>query len=135
MKITICICNVRVSEWIYNLQLSECQGTPCSKQTLYLKFRWLKRESNSQPLHKQTLNHLAKLANWFSNVVGIYLYSAILKLQISRLFWARSSLIQSSTFVTKGCGTEPREAIYFSNSTLDGSSNAAIHMLYMAVDN
>ena len=30
-------CHVRVSEWIYTIQLSECQGTPCSKQARYLK--------------------------------------------------------------------------------------------------
>ena len=30
--------------------LSECQGTPCSKQTPYLKFKWQQRDSNSQPI-------------------------------------------------------------------------------------
>ena len=31
-------CHVRFSEWIYALSLPECHGTPCSKQTRYLKF-------------------------------------------------------------------------------------------------
>ena len=33
-------CHVRVSEWICTLYLPECQGTPCSKQARYLKFKW-----------------------------------------------------------------------------------------------
>ena len=40
--------------------LPECQGTPCSKQAPYLKFKWQQRNSNPQPLRKRTLNHLAK---------------------------------------------------------------------------
>ena len=43
-------CHVRVSEWIHTLYLSECQGTPCSKQAWHLKFKWLQRNSNPQPL-------------------------------------------------------------------------------------
>ena len=43
-------CHVRVSEWMYTLQLPECQGTPCSKQAQYLKSKWLQRDSNRQPL-------------------------------------------------------------------------------------
>ena len=43
-------CHVRVSEWIHALYLPECQGTPCSKQAPYLKFKWLQRDSNPQPL-------------------------------------------------------------------------------------
>ena len=31
-------------------QLSECEGTPCSKQTWYLKFKWQQRDSNPQSL-------------------------------------------------------------------------------------
>ena len=31
---------IRVLEWIYTLQLPECQGTGCSKQTRYRKFKW-----------------------------------------------------------------------------------------------
>ena len=34
-------CHVHVSEWIYTLELPECQGTPCSKQAWNLKFKWL----------------------------------------------------------------------------------------------
>ena len=28
-------------EWIHTTELPECQGTPCSKQVRYLKFKWL----------------------------------------------------------------------------------------------
>ena len=43
--------------------LPQCQGTPCSKQAPYLKFK----DSNGIRTHnllvcKRTLNHLAKLA-------------------------------------------------------------------------
>ena len=33
-------CHVGVSEWVYTIKLLECQGTPYSKQTQYLKFKW-----------------------------------------------------------------------------------------------
>ena len=46
--------HVRVWEWIHTLQLPECQGTPCSKQASYLKFKWLQRDSNPQPLSSST---------------------------------------------------------------------------------
>ena len=29
---------------------AECQGTPCSKQVPYLKFKWQQQDSNPQPL-------------------------------------------------------------------------------------
>ena len=38
--------------------LSKCQGMPCSRQVLYLKFKWQQQDSNPQ-----TLNHLAKQAS------------------------------------------------------------------------
>ena len=39
-----------------------CQETPCLKQAPYLKFKWQQQNSNPQPVCKQTVNHLAKLA-------------------------------------------------------------------------
>ena len=35
-------------------KLPECQGTPCSKQAPYLKFKWQQRDSNPQPLRLKT---------------------------------------------------------------------------------
>ena len=43
-------CHVCVSEWIHNLQLPECQGTPCLKQARNLKVKWLQLDSNPEPL-------------------------------------------------------------------------------------
>ena len=43
-------CRVRVSEWIHTLFLPKCQGTPCSKQARYLKFKWQQRDLNPQSL-------------------------------------------------------------------------------------
>ena len=43
-------CHMCVLEWIYTLQLPECQETHCWKQTQYLKFKWQQRDSNPQPL-------------------------------------------------------------------------------------
>ena len=43
-------CHVRVWEWIQTLLLPECQGSLCSQQALYLKIKWLQRDSNPQPL-------------------------------------------------------------------------------------
>ena len=34
-------CHVLILEWIYTLQLPECEETLCSKQAWYLKFKWL----------------------------------------------------------------------------------------------
>ena len=46
--------HLRVSEWIYTLYLTESEGTPCSRQAWYLKFKWLPRSSNQQPLRSLT---------------------------------------------------------------------------------
>ena len=34
-------CQIRIFGRIYTLQLPECQGSPCSKQVWYLKYRYL----------------------------------------------------------------------------------------------
>ena len=39
-------CHIHVSEQVCTLQLPECQGTPCSKQTQYLKLKWQQQDSN-----------------------------------------------------------------------------------------
>ena len=44
------LCHVLVSEWIYTLELPECQGTSSSKQARHLKFKRQQRDSNPQPL-------------------------------------------------------------------------------------
>ena len=41
---------VRVSEWIHIVYLPECQGTTCSKQAQYLKFKWQQQDWNPKPL-------------------------------------------------------------------------------------
>ena len=46
--------HVRVLEWIHTLYLPECQATSSSKQVQYLKFKWLQRDSNPQPLSSWT---------------------------------------------------------------------------------
>ena len=46
-------CHIRILEWIYTLQLHECEGTPWSKQTRYLTLKWLQRDSNPQPFSQQ----------------------------------------------------------------------------------
>ena len=43
--------HVGVSEWIQTLLLPASQGTPCSKQVRYLKFKWLQLDTNPQPLN------------------------------------------------------------------------------------
>ena len=61
--------------------------------------KWQQQDdANPQPLSKQTLNYLAKLAKWWSCVVSTFLYGAFDCMlschicKISHLFWARSSL-------------------------------------------
>ena len=43
-------CHTRVSWWIHALYLTECQGTPCSKQVENLKVKSLQLDSNPQPV-------------------------------------------------------------------------------------
>ena len=43
-------CHVRVSRLINTLELPECEGTSCSKQVQYLKFKWQQRDSNPKSL-------------------------------------------------------------------------------------
>ena len=43
-------CHIRISEWVHNTYLRECQGTLCLKQTRYLKIKWLQLDSNHEPL-------------------------------------------------------------------------------------
>ena len=43
-------CQKFVLEWIYTLQLTECQETPNPKQAQHLKFKWRQGESNPQTL-------------------------------------------------------------------------------------
>ena len=45
---------VRILEWIHTLYFAECQGTPCWKQARYLKFKWLKWDSNPTPVSLYT---------------------------------------------------------------------------------
>ena len=47
-------CHIRVSERIHTLWLPQCEGTPCSKHGLYLKFKWLQGDSNPQRLCSET---------------------------------------------------------------------------------
>ena len=42
--------HVGIEESIHIPYFPECQGTPSSKQAQYLKFKWLKRYLNPQPL-------------------------------------------------------------------------------------
>ena len=44
-------CLVRIIEPIQTLYLPECEGTCSPKHERYLKFKWLKRECNPQPLN------------------------------------------------------------------------------------
>ena len=55
-------CQIRVLEWIYTLQLPECQGTPFSKQAcIWSLIDWNEIRRHNQLVRKRTLNHLAKL--------------------------------------------------------------------------
>ena len=46
--------HVHVVEWIHTLLIPKFLATPCSNQTRYLKFNWLQRDSNPQPVRSQT---------------------------------------------------------------------------------
>ena len=47
-------CLVHASQATHTSSLPECQRSPCSKQALYPKFKWLQRNSNPQRLYLET---------------------------------------------------------------------------------
>ena len=66
--------SVRVSEWVHTLQ---SQGTPCLKQALYLKIKWLQRDSSSQSLSSLTNTQLfSQTGQLLSCIVSTYMYGA-----------------------------------------------------------
>ena len=46
---TVCFYHVTYAFRV-NLLLPECKGSSCSKQARYLKFKWMQRDPNPQPL-------------------------------------------------------------------------------------
>ena len=84
--------------------LHECQGTPCSKQAPYLKFKWQQRDSNSQPLSSQTntqpfsqTGQMIELCCEYLSVRCIWLYVIIMSRTSFRVnphsFWVRITLL------------------------------------------
>ena len=77
--------HVRLSERIYSLYLTECQGTPWSKQARYRKFKSLQRDSNPQPLSWYTntkplvqTDQMIELKFQYLSVRCIWLYLLIM---------------------------------------------------------
>ena len=48
----VCYCHAtypfQIKSTLYSLWLTNCQGTPCSKQALYLNFKWQQPDSNNK---------------------------------------------------------------------------------------
>ena len=70
-------CHVRVSKWIYSIVCMNVREllAQCRRHV------WSSSDSNEIRTHnhlvpKRTLNHLAKLAKWWSCAVSTYLYDA-----------------------------------------------------------
>ena len=87
-------CHVRMSEWMHTLYLIECQGTPFSEQPQYLKFKWLQRDSNPEPLSSQTISQafdqtdeMIELSREQLFVLCIWLYALV----ISRTYFRVNS--------------------------------------------
>ena len=75
-------CRVRVLEWIYTLQLPECQGTPFSRQGWNLKVKWLQVYSNPEPLNSKAkiqsfcrMGQMIELCSEYLSVRWIWLYA------------------------------------------------------------
>ena len=65
-------------EWIYTSRLPECQETPYTKN----RYIWRLSDFNKTRIRhhfvpKRSLNHVAKLAKWFSCAVSTYWYDAL----------------------------------------------------------
>ena len=65
--------------------MPECQGTPCSKQSWYLKFKWLQRNSYPQSLCSSTkiqpfshFGHITELCCEYVSVQHIWLYVPVM---------------------------------------------------------
>ena len=67
-------CHILVLEYIYTLQLPECQGTGCSKQTRYWKFTWftLKRVCDMIKTYCQ-MHHTNKYSQHSSIIWQVWL--------------------------------------------------------------
>ena len=128
MWVLICTVHLTVCSYhvTYTLQSESTVYSYLNVKELFALSRceiWRLRDCNwtrthNHLVHKQALNHLAKLAKWLSCIVSTYLYGAfgcirvsplysclnvkaLLKLQISRLLRARSSLTFRQTM--EGC--------------------------------
>ena len=100
----LCYCHV-----MYEFQsestpysLPECQGTPCSKQAPYLKFKWQQRDSIQNHLVcERTLNHLSKLAylaKWLSvRLRTKWLWVRISLLSLKSLLFTSISHVQEKS--------------------------------------
>ena len=78
-------CHVHISELIYTLYLTECEGTSSSKQAPYLKFKWLQRDSNPEPLTSKTnsqqliwTDQMIKLNYKYLSVPCVWLYVLVM---------------------------------------------------------
>ena len=67
-------CHVRVSWWIHALYLTDCQGTPSSKQVRNLEVKWLQRDSNPEPLSSLTNTHPFGQIGQILQLCSEYLY-------------------------------------------------------------
>ena len=84
VHLTVCTCHVTYafqSESTLYSCLTECQGTSCSKQMPYLKFKWLQLDSTPQPLNLQTntqpfnqTGQMIELCCDYLSVLCIWLY-------------------------------------------------------------
>ena len=78
-------CHVRVSWWIHTLYLTDCQGTPSSKQARNLKVKWLQWVSNPEPLSplastqpKGGTGQMLELCSDYLSVRCIWLYILVM---------------------------------------------------------
>ena len=109
-QLHLCSCHVTYefqSESTF-CSLSECQGTPFSRQARYLKVNWIR--THNHLLRKRTLNHLLEVssAKWLS----VHVQTKCLCVQIP--LQSLKSVLENLIFFTKQVNLC---AFYFQNCT------------------
>ena len=102
----ICLKETRNLDWfqypkfnvIYTLQLAKCQGNPCLKQALYLKFKWSQWDSKSFNQTDQIIELYCKyLSVWYVWLNVLIMSRMRFKVNLhSKVAWiSRKSLLKT----------------------------------------
>ena len=106
-------CHVLVLERIYTKQLPEFPETPCSKQTEYLKLKFLQQDSNPQPFSSQTNTQAFSQTSQMIELCCEYLFMPCIRLYLLLLYHIWVATLYSCLNIKKLLGSNPVTVTYF----------------------